>query len=251
MATRAPGASWKELVTGNRALVLGLALLAIVGIGLAWQFVPLGEWIWGFTGWIHGLGNGGFLVFAGLFVLAVLIMVPASVLYMAAGLLYGLPWGFVISVVAAQAGSLIQFVIARYLARDRVRRTVEKRREFDAVDRAVEDEGWKVVLLLRLAPLVPGNAQGWLFGPTAVSLLQFAWPTLLGILPWALLFSGIGSAGAAALYSGENPFGPWQWALLGLGIVALFVVVRIVGKRARQKLETMGIGPDGKAREAA
>jgi uncharacterized membrane protein YdjX (TVP38/TMEM64 family) len=165
-------------------------------------------------------------------------------LYMVAGLLYDFFWGFVISVVAATAGSLLQFVVARYLARDRVCDIVAKRREFQAVDRAVEEEDWKVVLLLRLAPLVPGNTQGWLFGVTGVPIFQFGWPTVIGILPWALLFVGIGSAGAAALFRGENPLGPWQWAVLGLGIVALFVIIRIVGKRASAKLEQMGI--DGK-----
>lgn len=241
MATRAAGVGWKQLITGRRAMGLGLVLLAIIGAVVLWEFVPLGAWMWTFTSWIRELGNMGFLVFAALFVLAVLVMAPASVLYMAAGLLYDLLWGFVISLVAASVGAVLQFLIARYLARDRVRRVVEERAEFEAVDRAVEEEGWKVVLLLRLAPLVPGNTQGWLFGVTPVSLVQFAWPTVIGILPWALLFTGVGSVGAAALYGGENPFGPWQWALLGAGIVALGVIVWLVGRRARAKLERMGI----------
>lgn len=246
MATRTVRAPWKELLTGRRAMVLGIALLVIVGAALIWAFVPIGEWAWSFTSWIRGLGNAGFLVFAGLFVLAVLVMAPASVLYMVAGLLYDFFWGFVISVVAATVGSLLQFLIARYLARDRVCRVVEQRAEFQAVDRAVEEEDWKVVLLLRLAPLVPGNSQGWLFGVTGVSLVQFAWPTVVAILPWALLFSGIGSVSAAALYNGESPFGPWQWALLAAGIVALGFIVRLVGRRAKAKLAEMGIdGLDG------
>jgi uncharacterized membrane protein YdjX (TVP38/TMEM64 family) len=247
MATRTAGVSLTQLFSGRRAMVLGLALLAIIGIGVIWTFVPLGEWMWNFTSWIRELGNLGFLVFAALFVLAVLIMAPASVLYMAAGLLYDLFWGFVISLVAASVGAVLQFLIARYLARDRVRRVVEERAEFEAVDRAVEEEGWKVVLLLRLAPLVPGNTQGWLFGATRVSVVQFAWPSVIGILPWALFFVGIGSAGAAFLYSGENPFGLWQWALLGAGIVALGFIVWLVGRRARAKLERMGI--DGQTRD--
>lgn len=244
MATRTAGASWKDLLTGRGAMLLSAALLGIVAIGLLWTFIPLGELMWEFTTWIRDLGNMGFIVFALLFVLAVLVMAPASLLYMAAGLLYDFFWGFVISLIAATAGALIQFVIARYLARQRVYSIVQQRREFQAVDRAVEEEDWKVVLLLRLAPLVPGNTQGWLFGVTGVPILQFAWPTVVGILPWALLFVGIGSAGAAALYGGENPLGPWQWALVAFGIVALFVIVRIVGKRAGAKLEQLGI--DGK-----
>ena len=241
MATRAPGVSWKHIVTGGRAKVLGVAVLGILAIALLWTFVPLGEWTWNFTSWIRELGNAGYFVFAGLFVIGVLVMAPASVLYMLAGLLYDLLWGFVISLVAATVGSLLQFLIARYLARDRVRRIVQERAEFEAVDRAVEEEDWKVVLLLRLAPLVPGNTQGWLFGVTGVSLLQFAWPTVIAIVPWALLFTGIGSVGAAAIYRGDSPLGPWQWALLGLGIVGLGAIIRLVGRRARAKLEQMGV----------
>ena len=241
MASRAVRAPWRELLTGRRGAVAGLVVLALIGVVVLWSLLPVGELIWRFTSWIRDLGNLGFLVFAGLFVLAVLVMAPAAALYMVAGLLYDVPWAFLISLAAGTAGSVLQFLIARYLARDRVRRLVAKRKEFEAVDRAVEDESWKVVLLLRLAPLVPGNAQGWLFGATRVSLLQFVWPTVVGIVPWALLFVGIGSAGAAALYNGENPFGAWQWALLGVGVVVLGLIVRLVGRRAKARLERMGI----------
>lgn len=250
MASQRVGVSVKQLVSGRRALGLGLVLLAFVALVGVWTFLPLGDWIWGFTRWIREFGNASFLVFSALFVAAVLVMAPASILYMAAGLLYDLGWGFLIAVAATLAGAVIQFLLARYLARDRVARIVEERAEFKAVDRAVEDEDWKVVLLLRLAPLVPGNTQGWLFGVTGVSLIQFAWPTLLGILPWALLFVGIGSVGAAALYGGESPLGAWQWPLFGLGIVALLGIVWLVGKRARAKLEQMGIGAQGEEVEA-
>lgn len=234
-----------ELLKGRRGMALVAGAGVLVVLAIAWYVLPLGEWLLDFTRWIRGLGTVGWLVFAGFFVLAVMAVVPASILYLAAGLLYDIAGGFVISFVAASLGSAICFLIARYGARERVRRMVEQRAEFEAVDKAVGDEGWRVVLLLRLAPLVPGNTQGWLFGITDVPFWHFILPTMVGIVPWALLFVALGAASGVAFANGDSALGPWQWALMGVGVVLFGLIVRLVARRARARLERMGIGGQG------
>ena len=230
-----------ELMKGRRGTALVVGAGVILMLAVAWYVLPLGEWLLGFTQWIRGLGAMGWVVFTAFFVLAVMAVVPASILYLAAGLLYDIGGGFALSFAAATLGSALCFLIARYGARERVKQMVQQRAEFEAVDDAVRDEGWKVVLLLRLAPLVPGNTQGWLFGITDVPFWQFILPTMVGIVPWALLFVGLGKAGGVAFANGESALGPWQWALMGAGVVVLGVIVWLVGRRARTRLERMGI----------
>lgn len=234
-----------RVLNGRRGMMIGLAVLAVVALAGVWYLVPIGEWLLAFTGWIRELGTSGWAVFVLFFVAAALVLVPAAALYLTSGLLYDPFWAFLTAFMAATAASALSFVIARYLARGRITRLVRKRKEFEAVDKAVEDEGWKVVLLLRLAPLVPGNSQGWLFGITRVKFLPFILPTMVGIVPWALLFVGLGSAGGYALASGESPLGPWQWLLVGAGVVVLGIILWLIGRRAKARLEAMGIGASG------
>src|SRR5215470_12263054 len=63
--------------------------------------------------------------------------------------------GVPVVLAAAVAAASLAFLIARYLLRQRVRVLLANKREFAAIDNAVAEEGWKIVFLLRLSPLVP------------------------------------------------------------------------------------------------
>ena len=59
----------------------------------------------------------------------------------------------------------------------------------------MSEQGWKIVLLLRLSPVVPFNVQNYLFGITRIGFAQYALATAIGILPGASLFISIGAFG--------------------------------------------------------
>src|SRR5687767_14061170 len=92
-----------------------------------------------------------------------------------AGGLFGLVRGTIIVSLASTTTAALAFLIARYLARERVRRMVEHSPKLRAVDAAIGNEGWKVVALLRLSPAVPFNVQNYLYGVTAIRF----WPCVL------------------------------------------------------------------------
>jgi uncharacterized membrane protein YdjX (TVP38/TMEM64 family) len=230
---------------GRRLLLIGGGVLAFMaGAMLVWMVFPVGEWLVAFTDWVRAFGPQGGLVFAAFFVLGMVIVLPPSLLYFAAGLLYDTLWGFIISMAATTAGSALAFLMARYLLRERLRRRVEGSRRFVALDRAVRDESWKVVLLIRLAPLISGSAQNYVLGLTSVPFRHYLPATAAGAVPWALLFTWLGTAGRAALASGDTTPGPWQWAMLGGGIVILGALIWLVGRRAKARLHEMGFDGD-------
>ncbi len=101
-------------------------------------------------------------------------------------------------VVAATAGATLAFLIARHLVRQKVESLVEERPKFKAVDEAVSEDGWKIVGLLRLSPLVPFNLQNYFFGVTDVGLLPYVAATFFGIMPGTLLYVYLGTLGKAA-----------------------------------------------------
>lgn len=106
------------------------------------------------------------LVYAGLEIIAV----PAIPLTMTAGALFGLAPGTVTVSIAATLGATVAFLISRFLLRERVMALAKDNKQFRAMDRAIQKDGFKVVTLLRLSPLLPFALSNYLYGLTSVNL---------------------------------------------------------------------------------
>lgn len=95
-----------------------------------------------------------------------MLFVPGSLLTIKGGCLFGIFWGSVYVLIAATLGAIGAFLLGRYLSRDWVCRKLGKNPKFQAIDRAVAQEGWKIVLLTRLSPVFPFNLLNYAFGVT-------------------------------------------------------------------------------------
>ncbi|WP_299593353.1 VTT domain-containing protein [uncultured Tateyamaria sp.] len=125
------------------------------------------------------------------------------------------------------------FLVGRHLVRVMVERKINDYPKFKAVDAAIEDEGWKVVDLLRPSPTVPFSLQNWFLGTTKVGFLPYVVATFAGIMPGTLLYVWIGSLGANA--GGEGPTA--KYILFGVGLIATLAVTILVGRKAKAKLD--------------
>ena len=74
---------------------------------------------------------------------------------MGAGVVFGLIRGFAIVSISATLGATVAFLVGRYIARGWIAGKIERHPKFEAIDEAVAGEGWKIVGLLRLSPVVP------------------------------------------------------------------------------------------------
>jgi uncharacterized membrane protein YdjX (TVP38/TMEM64 family) len=90
------------------------------------------------------------------YILAAVLLIPVWPLSIIGGLAFGL-WGFVLVPISATLGSVAAFLISRYIAREKIRERLTHQPAVRAVDEVVAEEGWKVIVLLRLSPLVPYN----------------------------------------------------------------------------------------------
>jgi uncharacterized membrane protein YdjX (TVP38/TMEM64 family) len=223
------------MVRARNRLSLVAAGALLLSVGLGWYLLPVAAWLGALRDVVVDLGWIGVAVFAAVYVGAVVLLAPGSLLTIAAGFAYGF-WGIPIALVAATAGAAIAFIVARHLARDSVRRAIETRRDIAALDRAIAAEGWKIVLLLRLSPLVPFNLQNYLFGITAVPFRSYVAATFVGMAPATSVFVLVGALGGAALDSG-----PGKWALLGGGLLATVAAVVLVTRKARALLREAGV----------
>jgi uncharacterized membrane protein YdjX (TVP38/TMEM64 family) len=221
--------AWPALAwIGAAALLLALAA--------GWSLLPLGDWLTGLRGWIVGLGWRGVVIFALIYIAGAVVLAPEALLTIVAGFAYGF-WGLPIVVVAATAGAALAFLIARHAARERLLLALRRRRNLAAIDRAVAEDGWKIVALLRLSPAIPFNLQNYLFGVTAIPFGHFVAATFAGIIPGTALYIYIGVLGGEA---GEA--GPVRWVLFAAGLAATLVVAVLVARKARAKLAEAGIG---------
>jgi len=228
-ATRAaaPRVSFAKLALG------ALALIALFAIGRS-----VGGRIPAFAAWVQQLGVWGPVVFVAGYALAVVAFVPASLMTLAAGAIFGVTRGTLYVFVAAVLGSCAAFLVARYLARAAVERRIADNPRFAAIDRAIGKEGRKIVLLLRLSPVFPFNLLNYALGLTRVRFSDYT-VAAIGMLPGTLLYVYLGRVvgDLAALAGGVRPErGPGQSLLLGIGLVATVVATVYVTRVARRAL---------------
>jgi uncharacterized membrane protein YdjX (TVP38/TMEM64 family) len=191
-----------------------------------------------FLDWVQGIGPWGAVLFAAAYVPAAVLLVPGSLLTLGAGFVFGLGKGTVVVSLGSTAGAAAAFLVARSLAHDWVAGRVAGRPTLVAIGRAVEIDGFKVVLLTRLSPVFPFNLLNYAYGLTAVPFRTYVLASWIGMLPGTIMYVYLGSAAnsLATLLSGETPRSAGQQILFALGLVATVAVTIIVTRRARRTL---------------
>ncbi len=183
---------------------------------------------------IERLGAWGPALFVLVYVLATVLLVPGSVLTLGAGALFGVLLGSVYVSLASTLGATAAFLVGRYLARGRVSKKIEGNATFATIDRAVAEEGWKIVGLTRLSPLFPFTLLNYAFGLTRVKLRDYVIASWIGMMPATVMYVYLGSIARAGANGQERS--PAQWALYGVGLIATIAVTLVITRIARRAL---------------
>lgn len=181
---------------------------------------------------------GFVVVFAG----AIVLMVPAWIFMVLAGYIFGWINGVILVSVAYLLAAPLTFLIGRTLARASIEQRVHAMPRFSAMDRAVEQNGFAIALLSRLAQIIPYNLLNYAFGLTAISMRHYLVGTMIGAMPSFVLFVFIGAKATdlSALLSGD--FQGTTDARLFLissvvGLVALiFLITRLAARTLKREL---------------
>src|SRR5438105_7962212 len=160
-----------------------LCATAVVAVVVAVKYFHVQHLLKAALDWIGKLGPLGPVIFVGLYVVATVFFIPGSVLTLGAGAVFGVALGSVCVSISATLGATAAFLVGRYLARDAIARRIEKNQNFSIIDRAVADEGWKIVLLTRLSPVFPFTLLNYAFGLTRVKLSHYVLASWLGMIP--------------------------------------------------------------------
>jgi uncharacterized membrane protein YdjX (TVP38/TMEM64 family) len=174
-------------------LVLGF-LVAALAIWLAFNRDRLEPGLIG--NWVRDLGIWAPLGHIGLFALGTILFVPGAIFGLVGGALFGPLWGAVLNLAGATLGATAAFLIARYVAADRVRHKAGGR--LDRLIAGVEAEGWRFVAFVRLVPLFPFNLTNYAFGLTRISLTHYVVASLVCMVPGTVAYTWLGHAGREA-----------------------------------------------------
>jgi uncharacterized membrane protein YdjX (TVP38/TMEM64 family) len=218
------GSRWKWLA-------YAAALLALVA---AFRFFHLQDLLKQALDWIGRLGSWGPVTFVATYILAAVFFIPASALTLGAGALFDVALGSVLVSIGSTLGATCAFLVSRYIARDAITRKIRGNARFAAIDKAVAEQGWKIVFLTRLSPVFPFTLLNYAFGLTRVKLGHYVLASWIGMMPGTLMYVYLGSL--AHVSAGQHHRTTGEWVLYAVGLLTTVVVTVFVTRLARQAL---------------
>lgn len=232
--------------SAKKRLVIGaIVLAALIVVGIVFDF---GGALRSALEYIREMPIvTGALVFMVLYTVTTVFLVPGSIPTLAAGAIFGVIKGTAFVSLGSTVGATVAFFLGRYIARDWVRSKIQGRPRFAAVDDAIGREGWKIVGLLRLSPVVPFSLSNYFYGITKVKPLGYILSSWIGMLPGTLMYVYFGSlAGTLAALGteGETGFTTLEWIFYAVGFVATITVTLFVTRLARRAVNRAIDNPD-------
>jgi uncharacterized membrane protein YdjX (TVP38/TMEM64 family) len=213
-----------------------IVIFLIADIAAALLFLPFRDWFVQFEQYVRSLGPLGPMAVVFAYVITTILFIPGSALTIGSGTLFGLKTGFLVVLVGANLGALCAFLLARTLLRGKVAKCAQANVKFRSLDRAVGNQGFKMVFLSRLSPVFPFNLLNYLLGLTAISTTAYILANLIGMLPGIFLYVYIGAAARDAIAGMDSSTGTYQQALRYVGLLATLAVVIMVTRIARKAL---------------
>ena len=200
--------------------------------------LPFLQWMVDFIHWAKGMGAAGGAVYAVFYIAGTALFFPGLPLTLGAGFLYGAVIGTLVVSPASVAGASLAFLIARYFARDWVTRRLKKYPQAAAIDRAIEKNGFKAVVLLRLQPVLPFNILNYALGLTSIRLRDYMLASWIGMFPATVLYVYLGSVmnDISDLLRGRPNSGVAGRFLLWGGLAAIVILVWWLGRIAKRAL---------------
>lgn len=178
-----------------------LALLIAAGtVALAFyheSFTPSGV-----VDWVAGHAPWSAVVFVFAYALSSVFLLPGSIPTLVGGALFGPVLGTALNLMGATLGATLSFATGRYLAHDLVRRHAGPR--VTALLQGSEQQGWRLVAFLRLAPVFPYFVVNYALGLTHLRAWTYIWASLVFMLPGTAAFTYLGWAGLASITDSDK-----------------------------------------------
>jgi len=232
----------EEVAEERRPLLwrLGLSLLALACLAFIWRWTPLSAWVSpegmaSLASWLQHDPAGPFAAAAAI-AIGTCVMLPVTVLIVAAGLVFGWLVGFATALAGALAGTAGGYAIGRLLWRDAIRRLGGRR--LNRLSRAMAKRGVTSVALVRLVPVAPFTVVNLVAGASHIRLRDCLLGTLLGMAPGVLALTLFANSAMLAI---RKP----GWSTV-LGVLVLAALLGWGFRQLRRYLEGRERGADSR-----
>lgn len=164
------------------------------------------------------------LIYGLIYVLGVIFAVPGLPITVFSGVFFGFWTGSIVAIIASNIGVNITFIISRYLGNSFFQKWSKKFTYLNSLDEKFYENGFQVMFLLRIIPLVPFNALNYTAGLTRISMKNYSSASLLGMMPGSMLYVYFG---ASAIDIKNNPFG----IIVSILLLVIFTIVSLFLKK--------------------
>jgi uncharacterized membrane protein YdjX (TVP38/TMEM64 family) len=214
-------------------------ILLIIGVVVGTTLLPIKELLIVALEWTRDLGIWAPVFVAAFYIIACVLLLPGSVLTLGAGFLFKVTVGTITVSIGSTLGACAAFIVGRTIARKWITSKIAQNEKFAAIDQAVAQQGFKIVLLTRLSPVFPFNMLNYSFGLTKISFWKYALGSWIGMIPGTIMYVYFGSGlrSLADLATGEVDSGIAGKLFFWFGLAATVVVTVLITNIARKALK--------------
>ena len=223
-----------------RAVIRRMGLVAVVIVlATSLYYMPLANWVSALVEWGQQHPFAGPAAYMFFVVVATVLFLPGSVAMMIGGFLFGFLPGFLFAVIAIPAGAQGAFEFGRWVARPWVRKKVADNRRMHAIEAALREEAFVIVVLTRLSLILPFNLLNYAYGATSVRAVTHLLGTAIGMLPAIVLYVYLGTLAhdLGQILSGEAAPTELGYWIIGAGIAAIAAATWVIHRTATRALE--------------
>lgn len=217
------------------AAIVAVVTLVVV---LGWQ-LPVSHWIVSLADRVRGMGATGVALFIAVYVIAEVALLPGSLFTLAAGFAYGPVGGLLVASPASVLAATVAFLLGRTVLRDWIKKKIAQSPKARALDTAIARNSFKLILLLRLSPVIPFNILNYALGLSDAQVGRYVVASFIGMLPgtWMYVYLGSLATTAAGLTDASRGDEPQRLALTLAGLAATVIVVVLVTRAAQRALD--------------
>lgn len=208
-----------------------LLIAVVITVLILGRTFGLGDRLGELRGWIHSFGPWGPVVFFLIYVVAVVAALPGSAITITVAAIYGSVTGVILVSLGATVGASLCFLIARYFAREPIKKWLANKDTFRRLDELTEKQGVIIVAITRLVPLFPFNLLNYGFGLTRVRFGTYVFWSWLCMLPGTVLYVVGTDVFTKGLEEGRVPL-----PLIAI-LVSVIVIIGLLGFVARKRLK--------------
>ncbi|GIW92389.1 MAG: hypothetical protein KatS3mg110_0430 [Pirellulaceae bacterium] len=234
------------------AMRVVVVLVLLVAVATAVALLPTGEYLKWLLEKVESVGPWGPVLLAGVYAVACVFFIPGSMLTLGAGFLFGVVRGTIAVSAGSVLGATAAFLFGRTLLRGWVEKRIAGNPRFCAIDRALGQHGFKIVLLVRLSPVFPFNLLNYAFGLTDVRLWEYVLASWIGMLPGTLMYVYLGTAlkSLADVVAGAPKGGTFQNLFFIVGLAMTVIATIVITQVARRALNEAVAGCRATAQDA-